>query len=40
MSNKKYSDGVWEKKVLEQIGEELKNSGKFFMLLLRIFKLL
>jgi hypothetical protein len=27
--NKKYSDSVWKEKLWEQIGEELKKSGKF-----------
>jgi hypothetical protein len=29
MSNKKYSDRVWKEKLWGQIGEELKNSGKY-----------
>ena len=29
MSNKKYSDSVWNEKLWGQIGEEVKNSGKF-----------
>jgi hypothetical protein len=29
MSNKKYSDSVWEEKLWGQIGEEMKKSGKF-----------
>jgi len=29
ISNKKYSDSVWKAKLWEQIGEELKKSGKF-----------
>ena len=29
MSNKKYRDSVWGKKLWGQIGEELKKSGKF-----------
>jgi hypothetical protein len=29
MSNKKYSDSVWEQKLWGQIGEELKKPGKF-----------
>jgi len=40
MSNKKYSDSVWKEKLWEQIGEELKKSGKFQCFLLRILKLL
>jgi len=39
MSNKKYSDSVWKEKLWEQIGEELKKSGKFQCFLLRILKL-
>jgi hypothetical protein len=27
--NKKYSDSLWEEKLWRQIGEELKNVGKF-----------
>jgi len=29
ISNKKHSDSVWKEKLLGQIGEELKISGKF-----------
>jgi hypothetical protein len=29
MSNKKYGGSVWREKLWEQIGEELKKSGKF-----------
>jgi hypothetical protein len=29
ISNKKYSDSVWKEKLWEQMGEELKKSGKY-----------
>jgi hypothetical protein len=35
MSNKKYSDSVWKKKLWWQIGEQLKKSGT---LQLRVLK--
>jgi len=40
MSNKKYSDSVWEKKLWGQIGEELKNWVSSSVFLLHILKLL
>jgi hypothetical protein len=40
VSNKKYSDGVWQGKLLGQIGEEIKKLGKFQCFLLRILDLL
>jgi len=41
MSRKRYSDSVWKEKLWEQIGEELKKTGKFqCFFLLRILKLL
>jgi hypothetical protein len=39
MSSKKYSDGVWKEKVWDQIGEELKKSGRFLVFFIACFEI-